>query len=87
MSDTSQSPLRGLGFAFAAFGLFATHDAVIKLLGMVRNPVERAYARFLGRTRDGLEKRTSFAANGTSFGIHAAGVMTGTPGQSATGTS
>lgn len=34
MSDTSQSPLRGLGFAFAAFGLFATHDAVIKLLGM-----------------------------------------------------
>ncbi|SPF79139.1 Riboflavin transporter [Aliiroseovarius pelagivivens] len=33
MSDTSQSPLRGLGFAFAAFGLFATHDAVIKLLG------------------------------------------------------
>lgn len=33
----------------------------IKLLGMVRNPVERAYARFLGRTRDGLEKRTSFA--------------------------
>ena len=33
MSDTSQSPLRGLGFAFSAFGLFATHDAVIKLLG------------------------------------------------------
>lgn len=33
MSDTQQSPLRGLGFAFAAFGLFATHDAVIKVLG------------------------------------------------------
>jgi hypothetical protein len=33
----------------------------VKLLAIVRNPVERAYARFLGRTRDGLEKRTSFA--------------------------
>ncbi|MCK0141429.1 DMT family transporter [Aliiroseovarius sp. F20344] len=33
MTDTSQTPLRGLGFAFAAFGLFATHDAVIKVLG------------------------------------------------------
>ena len=32
-----------------------------KLLAIVRNPVERAYARFLGRTRDGLERRTSFA--------------------------
>lgn len=34
----------------------------VKLLAIVRNPVERAYSRFLGRTRDGLEKRTSFAA-------------------------
>lgn len=33
MSDTSQTPLRGLGFAFAAFALFATHDSVIKVLG------------------------------------------------------
>ena len=34
----------------------------VKLLAIVRNPIERAYARFLGRTRDGLERRTSFAA-------------------------
>lgn len=33
----------------------------VKLVGIIRNPVERAYARFLGRTRDGLERRTSFA--------------------------
>ena len=32
----------------------------VKLLAIVRDPVERAYARFLGRTRDGLETRTSF---------------------------
>jgi hypothetical protein len=32
-----------------------------KLLAVIRNPVDRAYARFLGRTRDGLERRTSFA--------------------------
>lgn len=32
----------------------------VKLLAVVRDPVERAYARFLGRTRDGLETRTSF---------------------------
>jgi drug/metabolite transporter (DMT)-like permease len=29
----SNSPVRGLGFAFLAFGLFATHDAIIKALG------------------------------------------------------
>lgn len=34
MSDTSQSPLKGLGAAFGAFALFATHDAIIKALGM-----------------------------------------------------
>ncbi|WP_432448254.1 DMT family transporter [Aliiroseovarius marinus] len=34
MSEMPQSPLRGLGFAFAAFAIFATHDAVIKQLGM-----------------------------------------------------
>jgi len=33
----------------------------VKLLAIVRNPVERAYARFLGRRRDGLERRTSFS--------------------------
>lgn len=33
MPDANHSPLRGLGYAFAAFALFATHDAVIKLLG------------------------------------------------------
>ncbi|MFZ2101698.1 MAG: DMT family transporter, partial [Oricola sp.] len=27
------SPVRGLGYAFLAFGLFATHDAIIKALG------------------------------------------------------
>ncbi|GHF01650.1 membrane protein [Aliiroseovarius zhejiangensis] len=34
MSDVSQSPVRGLGFAFAAFAIFATHDAIIKALGV-----------------------------------------------------
>ena len=34
MSEPSQSPLRGLGAAFGAFALFATHDAIIKALGM-----------------------------------------------------
>ncbi|MCI2399981.1 DMT family transporter [Aliiroseovarius subalbicans] len=33
MPQTHQSPLRGLGFAFASFALFATHDALIKSLG------------------------------------------------------
>lgn len=33
MPDAIQTPVRGMGYAFAAFGLFATHDAVIKLLG------------------------------------------------------
>lgn len=30
---TPPTPLRGLGFAFIGFGLFATHDALIKALG------------------------------------------------------
>ena len=34
MSDAHNSPVRGLGFAFAAFAVFATHDAVIKALGV-----------------------------------------------------
>ena len=34
MSQTSHSPVRGLGFAFASFALFATHDVGIKALGM-----------------------------------------------------
>ena len=33
MQGGSNSPVRGLGFAFLAFGLFATHDAIIKALG------------------------------------------------------
>lgn len=33
MSDTPQSPLKGLGAAFGAFALFAVHDAIIKALG------------------------------------------------------
>jgi drug/metabolite transporter (DMT)-like permease len=33
MQGAENSPLRGLGFAFLAFGLFATHDAIIKALG------------------------------------------------------
>ncbi|QKV18657.1 DMT family transporter [Oricola thermophila] len=33
MQSGSNSPLSGLGFAFIAFGLFATHDAIIKALG------------------------------------------------------
>ncbi len=32
-----------------------------KLLAVVRNPVDRAWARFLARRRDGLERRQSFA--------------------------
>jgi drug/metabolite transporter (DMT)-like permease len=34
MQGGSNSPVRGLGFAFLAFGLFATHDAIIKALGV-----------------------------------------------------
>ncbi|GAB4361026.1 MAG: DMT family transporter [Oricola sp.] len=33
MHGGSNAPVRGLGFAFLAFGLFATHDAIIKALG------------------------------------------------------
>jgi len=33
MNGGSTSPARGLGFAFLAFALFATHDAIIKALG------------------------------------------------------
>ena len=33
MQGGSNTPLRGLGFAFLAFALFATHDAIIKALG------------------------------------------------------
>jgi len=33
MHGAENSPLRGLGFAFLAFGLFATHDAIVKALG------------------------------------------------------
>ncbi|WP_425419003.1 DMT family transporter [Oricola indica] len=33
MDGGSTSPARGLGFAFLAFALFATHDAIIKALG------------------------------------------------------
>lgn len=33
MDGGSTSPVRGLGFAFLAFALFATHDAIIKALG------------------------------------------------------
>ena len=41
--------------------LIAELIPAVKLLAIIRNPVERAHARFLGRTRDGLERRTSFA--------------------------
>ncbi len=34
MSDAPHSPVRGLGCAFAAFAVFATHDAIIKALGV-----------------------------------------------------
>ncbi|MHA6265681.1 DMT family transporter [uncultured Aliiroseovarius sp.] len=34
MSEITHTPVRGLGFAFAAFGVFATHDAIIKALGV-----------------------------------------------------
>ncbi|UWQ07960.1 DMT family transporter [Aliiroseovarius crassostreae] len=34
MPATQRSPLGGLGYAFAGFAVFATHDAVIKALGM-----------------------------------------------------
>lgn len=33
MEGGSNTPVRGLGFAFLAFALFATHDAIIKALG------------------------------------------------------
>jgi hypothetical protein len=32
-----------------------------KLIAILRHPVDRAYARFVGRLRDGLERRRSFA--------------------------
>lgn len=34
MPDISRTPLGGLGYAFGGFAIFATHDAVIKSLGM-----------------------------------------------------
>lgn len=34
MSDAHNTPVKGLGFAFAAFAIFATHDAIIKALGV-----------------------------------------------------
>lgn len=34
MIGTPRTPLGGLGYAFAGFAIFATHDAVIKSLGM-----------------------------------------------------
>lgn len=33
MPDTHRTPLSGLGYAFAGFAIFATHDAAIKVLG------------------------------------------------------
>jgi hypothetical protein len=33
----------------------------VKLIAILRHPVERAWARFVGRVRDGLEPRASFA--------------------------
>jgi hypothetical protein len=33
----------------------------VKLIAILRHPVERAWARFVGRRRDGLERRTDFA--------------------------
>lgn len=33
----------------------------MKLIAMLRNPVDRVYARFVARRRDGLEKRSEFA--------------------------
>ncbi len=32
----------------------------VRLVAILRNPVDRAYAHFLGRRRDGLERRTRF---------------------------
>ena len=33
----------------------------VKLVGLLRHPVDRVFARFVGRCRDGLEHRTNFA--------------------------
>ena len=33
----------------------------VKLIALMRHPVDRAFARFVGRSRDGLESRTRFA--------------------------
>lgn len=33
----------------------------VKLIAILRNPIERAYARFVGRVRDGFERRSDFA--------------------------
>lgn len=33
----------------------------VKLIGVLRHPVDRAYARFVGRLRDGFERRSDFA--------------------------
>jgi hypothetical protein len=32
-----------------------------RILAMLRNPVDRAFAHFIGRRRDGLERRSNFA--------------------------
>jgi hypothetical protein len=34
----------------------------VRLIAVLRHPVDRAYAQFMGRRREGLERRTSFEA-------------------------
>jgi hypothetical protein len=46
---------------FAA-GRLAAFAPGARLLAMLRNPVDRAFAHFIGRRRDGLERRSDFAA-------------------------
>lgn len=40
MTDAGRSALKGAGFALLAFGIFATHDVFIKLLGQRYSPVQ-----------------------------------------------
>ena len=40
MTDTVKSNLRGAAFALAAFGIFATHDVIVKYLGAIYAPFQ-----------------------------------------------
>jgi len=54
------SPLYMQNLCAASFMQRTVPEA--RLIAVLRHPVDRAYAQFMGRRRDGLERRTSFEA-------------------------